>query len=238
MLLMPFSCFDHKKKLCRFLIWQLLCGWWVTTVDQSHPSVLYMYDWFFNRYVTPQMKKLIVTLLAGWLPHFFEFFAIGTVLSTCFFQWQVITDHQCQSAAWFLKSKSWKLTLKYLQICSGNPEFFRSSTWNLVYLSSISWHYPFTILMNRKLFLYIANFSKYYSSTSQHVGTWDHNILVIVRDLKQCFCIELSRLSSNKDKELKHHGFICNPFTPKILMFTKQAENFRRQSEKIMKNVI
>jgi hypothetical protein len=26
---------------------------------------LYMYDRFFNRYVTPQMKKLIMTLLAA-----------------------------------------------------------------------------------------------------------------------------------------------------------------------------
>ncbi len=25
--------------ICRFLIWQLLCGWWVTTADQFHPSV-------------------------------------------------------------------------------------------------------------------------------------------------------------------------------------------------------
>ncbi len=32
------------------------------------------------------------------------------------------------AAAWFFKSKSWKLTLKSLKICSGNPKFFRSIT--------------------------------------------------------------------------------------------------------------
>ncbi len=33
----------------------------------AHPTVLYMYDQFLNRYVTPQMKKLSVILLAGCL---------------------------------------------------------------------------------------------------------------------------------------------------------------------------
>ncbi len=32
------------------------------------------------------------------------------------------------AAAWFFKSKSWKLTLKSLKICSGYPKFFRSIT--------------------------------------------------------------------------------------------------------------
>ncbi len=52
--------------------------------DHSHPSVLYMYDWFFNSYVTPQMKKLSLTLTSGWLPPFSTLSAIGTILSACF----------------------------------------------------------------------------------------------------------------------------------------------------------
>ncbi len=47
--------------------------------------------------------------------------------------------------AWFFGTKSWKITQKYIKICSGNPKFFRSITWNPVYLSSISWHYPFKL---------------------------------------------------------------------------------------------
>jgi hypothetical protein len=131
-----------------------------TTADQSHPSVLYMYYWFLNRYVISQMKKSIVMLFAGWFPPFFLYFcAIGTVLCTCFFYWQVIIDHRCRSAVvthhsqsnsprnylmrnccgLIFKSISWKRTLKYLNICSCDPKFFRSSTWNPVYPSSISW---------------------------------------------------------------------------------------------------
>ncbi len=57
-----------KSMLWQFLIWELLCRWWVTTADHSLVSVLYLYDSFFCRYVTPQMKNLGVMLLAGWFP--------------------------------------------------------------------------------------------------------------------------------------------------------------------------
>ncbi len=57
-----------------FLIWQLLCEWYVTIKDHSLLSVLYMYDSFFNRYVTPWMKNSSVMLLPGWLPQFFKTF--------------------------------------------------------------------------------------------------------------------------------------------------------------------
>jgi hypothetical protein len=141
-------------------MWQLLCGWWVTTADQSHPSFLYMYDRFFKRKVNPQMKKLIMTLHAGWLPPFFRVFCDrNCTLSACFFYRQVIIDHRCRSAVvtrhskgnclgrnhcgLIFKSKSWKLAQKYLKICYGNPKFFRSITWNPVYLSSISWNFPY-----------------------------------------------------------------------------------------------
>jgi hypothetical protein len=125
-----------------------------------------MYDWFFKRYVTPQMKKSIVTLLAAWLLPFFKFSAIGIVLSTCFFYWQVIIDHRCRSAVvthylqsnclmrnrcgLLFKSKSWKFTVKFLKICYGNPTFFRSITWNQMYPISISWHYPIKTLGRTK----------------------------------------------------------------------------------------
>jgi hypothetical protein len=56
----------------RFIIWQLLCEWQVTIEDQSLLSVLYMYDSFFNRYVTPWMKNSSVMLLTGWLPPFYR----------------------------------------------------------------------------------------------------------------------------------------------------------------------
>jgi hypothetical protein len=93
-----------------------------------------MYDRFFNRYVTPQMKKLSETFFAGWLlPCFFKFSAMGTILSACFFCQQVSIDHlyritvSCHPD--FLK-KIMKITLKYLKICPGNPKFFRSITLN------------------------------------------------------------------------------------------------------------
>jgi hypothetical protein len=129
-----------------------------------------MCDWFFNRYVTPQMKKSIMTLLAGWLTTFFLCSAIRTVLSACFFYRQVIIDHGCRSAVFthhsqsnsfmrnscgliiylylWLYQKLWKRTQKYLKICFGNPKYFRSSILNPVYLSLISWHYPFKKLCN------------------------------------------------------------------------------------------
>jgi hypothetical protein len=62
--------------------------------------------------------------------HFFKFYAIRTVLFACFIYWHVIIDHWCRSAVvthhsqsnclmrnccgLIIKSKSWKLTLKYL----------------------------------------------------------------------------------------------------------------------------
>jgi hypothetical protein len=52
------------------------------------------------------------------------------------------TSYWETAAAWFFKSKSIKLALKYLKICSAKPKFFRSSTWNPF---SISWHYPINI---------------------------------------------------------------------------------------------
>ncbi len=121
------------------------CGWWVTTAaDQSHPSVFYMYDWFFIRYVTLQMKKSIVKLLTGRLPPFFWFFVIGTVISACFFCRQVTIEHRRQSSllliirrvtawwetavAWVFKSKSWKFLLKYLKMCSGNQRWAKVTT--------------------------------------------------------------------------------------------------------------
>jgi hypothetical protein len=153
----PFHVLIYKKnKLCRFLIWQLLYGWWVTTKDQSHPSVLYMYDWFFNRYVTPHIKKSIMTLLSGWLPPLFWVFSNWNCTLSFLLLSQVIIVHLCLSAVVTHHSQSnclmrnrcslmvkGKLTLKYLKICSVHPEFFRSITWNPVYPSSISWHYPF-----------------------------------------------------------------------------------------------
>jgi hypothetical protein len=76
---------------------------------------------------------------------------IRTVLSACSFYQQVIIDNLCQSAvvshylpskflmrnhcSLIFKSKSQKLTLKYLKICSSNPIFFRSITFNPIYLS-------------------------------------------------------------------------------------------------------
>ncbi len=129
---MPFLCFNWKNKLYPFVVWQLLRGWWVTTTDQSHPSVLYMYDRFFNwyPYVTPQMKKLIVTLLAGWLPPFFQVFydrncTFRLLLLSARDHWSPVPNCCCYSSLhclirsccglFFLKSKSWKLTLKYLK---------------------------------------------------------------------------------------------------------------------------
>ncbi len=38
---------------------------------------------------------------------------------------------------------TWKWHQNEEKICSGNPTFFRSITWNPLYLFSISWHYPF-----------------------------------------------------------------------------------------------
>jgi hypothetical protein len=107
----------------------------------AHPTVLYMYDQFLNRYVTPQMKKLSVTLLAGCLIFWGGFSAIGTILSACFFSRQVSIDYRCwpafllliihsvaakwETAASIFLSKSWKLTPEYLKICSSNPKCFR-----------------------------------------------------------------------------------------------------------------
>ncbi len=60
--------------LWRFLIWQLPCEWSVTIEDHSLLSVLYMYDSFFNRYVTPWMKNSSAMLLTEWLQPFFRTF--------------------------------------------------------------------------------------------------------------------------------------------------------------------
>ncbi len=153
---MPFSCFNYQKnKLCRFLIWQLLCGWWVTTADQFHPSVCTCtIDFSIGTVCYYPDKEIDQDVTCGMSANIFSiFFAVGTVLSTCLFYRQVIIDHRCWSAVvtshsqsnclmrnrcgLIFKSKSWKLTLKYLKLCSGNPKFFRSITLNSVYLSSI-----------------------------------------------------------------------------------------------------
>jgi hypothetical protein len=71
---MPFSCINSKKHALAVYLWQLLCEWEVTIEDHSLLSVLYMYDSFFYRYVTPWMKNSSVMLLTGWLPPFFRLF--------------------------------------------------------------------------------------------------------------------------------------------------------------------
>jgi hypothetical protein len=48
-----------KSMLLRILIWELLCKSWVTIADHYLLSVWYLYDSFFSRYVTPQMKNLL-----------------------------------------------------------------------------------------------------------------------------------------------------------------------------------
>jgi hypothetical protein len=74
-----YSVFMHFSKFAkcmhwRFLILQLLCKWIVTITDHSLLSVLYMYDLFFNRYVTPWMKNWSVMLITGSLhPFIFTF---------------------------------------------------------------------------------------------------------------------------------------------------------------------
>ncbi len=65
--------FKNTYTLCWFLIWQVLCRWWVTTSDQSHPLV---YTWMIDSTIVmyPKMKKSIVTFLAGRLPPFIRVF--------------------------------------------------------------------------------------------------------------------------------------------------------------------
>ncbi len=143
--------------LWRFLIWELLCKWWVTTADHSLLSVLYLYDSFFSRYVTPQMKNLSVMLLAGWFLQLFWTFCdrnrtsrlLDLLVSE---QWSPLlicgchcTHHSlsdlrllliiCRvivkwetATACFFRIKTWKWHQKGIQICSGNPKFFRSIT--------------------------------------------------------------------------------------------------------------
>jgi hypothetical protein len=63
-----------KSILWPFLVWELLCKWWVITADHSLLSVSYFYHSFFSRYVTPQIKNSSVMLLAGWFMQLFRTF--------------------------------------------------------------------------------------------------------------------------------------------------------------------
>jgi hypothetical protein len=41
--------------------------------------------------------------------------------------------------------ETWKWHQNGKKMCSGNPTFLRSITWNPLYLVSVSWHYPFKL---------------------------------------------------------------------------------------------
>jgi hypothetical protein len=45
--------------------------------------------------------------------------------------------------ALIIQIKTWKWHHIGIKLCSGNPTFFRSITWNSLYPFSISWHYTF-----------------------------------------------------------------------------------------------
>ncbi len=155
--------------LRRFLIWELLCKWWVTTADHSLLSVLYLYDSFFSRYVTPQMKNLSVMLLAGWFPQlFFKHSSIVTVHTSQMLdlsvseQWSPVLICRCYlsfaewSAAVTYHSLSdlrllliiWRVTVEWE---TSTACFFRIKTWkwhkkgikifsaNLKFFRSITW---------------------------------------------------------------------------------------------------
>ncbi len=53
--------------------------------------------------------------------------------------------------AGIFRIKTWKWHQNGKNICSSNPTFFRSITWNPLYLFSISWHYPFKLSQRSKL---------------------------------------------------------------------------------------
>ncbi len=102
------DCFDkiflfclYKSMLWWFLICQLLCKWWVTTADHSLLSVLYSYDSFFRRCVSPQTKNSSVMLLAGWFPQFFRIFrdCNSMYLPTWLIYQQVSNNHRRWSVA-------------------------------------------------------------------------------------------------------------------------------------------
>ncbi len=112
--------------------------------DHSLLLVLYMYNSFFNRYVTPRMKYSSMRLHAGWLLPFLELSAIGTVILPAWSigKWALITNADLQlslgncrvTAKWrtaagrFLKSSVWNLTQKGLNICSGKGKNLNLST--------------------------------------------------------------------------------------------------------------
>ncbi len=156
--------------LWQFLICESLCKWWVTTADNYLPSVFYLYDSFFSRYVTPQMKNSSVMLLAGWFLQLFRTFCECNRTSylhdlSVSEQWSpvlaVAVTHHLQrdlrllliicrvtvywetATACFFRIKTWKWHQKGIKICSGSPKFFRSISWIPLKLFSKSWHFPF-----------------------------------------------------------------------------------------------
>ncbi len=61
----------HGFAVSHLTVWQL-CEWWVTAADQSPWSFLYMYNWFFIRFVTPYMTNSSVTSTAARLLSLFQ----------------------------------------------------------------------------------------------------------------------------------------------------------------------
>ncbi len=97
--LMPFSCFNLQK--ASFVGFSFDS---YSADDEQQPQI-----GLIHRFCTCTINSLRGNLLPRWrnrswrylqddCHHFVESFAIGTVLSACFFYWQVIIDHRCRSA--------------------------------------------------------------------------------------------------------------------------------------------
>ncbi len=92
--------FIYKKNMFwQFLIWQLLCKWLVTTADHSLLSMLYLYNSFFSRYVTPKWRTWACSYLLDDFRNFFQLSAFVTVPLACVIYGQVRSDHLCWSMA-------------------------------------------------------------------------------------------------------------------------------------------
>ncbi len=89
------------------------CEWWVTAADRSAWSVLYMYDWFFNRYITPIWPPQVrCQLLSADHCHYFKLSAIRTVSSACLIYWKVSIDHRWWYVAVTHPLQSYRYCLK------------------------------------------------------------------------------------------------------------------------------
>ncbi len=100
--------------------------------------------------------------------------------------------------------KTWKWHQNRKKICSGNPTFFRSVTWNPLYPFSISWHYPFNSspTPTGDLFLWspFPSLNPLCAPPPRSATVWYFYGSILLRALKSKITVVLTYVSENNVK--------------------------------------